>query len=157
EATGWRAASRAGANRRRGDPQAAACRDCCDRARFPRAEASGPTPAGSPRAPAGIDENAHHVSRSTPRGLRAHEALLGRTAQSQGEGEVASIPSKTMPPQIPILGWGSFLWEGGTDFDDWHDDWRFDGPPLRLEFSRVSTSRLGNDRGLVPQQKEESR
>jgi hypothetical protein len=48
-----------------------------------------------------------------------------------------------MPPQIAILGWGSLLWEGGTDFDEWHDDWRFDGPTLRLEFSRVSTSRLG--------------
>lgn len=48
-----------------------------------------------------------------------------------------------MPPQIAILGWGSLLWEGGAEFDQWHDDWRYDGPSLRLEFSRVSSSRLG--------------
>lgn len=48
-----------------------------------------------------------------------------------------------MPPCIAILGWGSLLWEGGADFDRWHDDWRFDGPSLNLEFSRVSSSRLG--------------
>jgi hypothetical protein len=48
-----------------------------------------------------------------------------------------------MQPQIAILGWGSLLWEGGTDFDRHHGDWQFDGPTLRLEFSRISTSRLG--------------
>jgi len=48
-----------------------------------------------------------------------------------------------MPPQIAVLGWGSLLWEGGPEFDRWHDDWRFDGPTLKLEFSRVSSSRLG--------------
>lgn len=48
-----------------------------------------------------------------------------------------------MPPQTAILGWGSLLWEGGADFDRWHDEWRYDGPSLRLEFSRVSASRLG--------------
>ncbi len=48
-----------------------------------------------------------------------------------------------MPPQTAILGWGSLLWEGGAEFDRWHDDWRFDGPSLKLEFSRVSSSRLG--------------
>jgi len=47
-----------------------------------------------------------------------------------------------MPPQIAILGWGSLLWEGGADFDRWHDEWRLDGPVLKLEFSRVSSSRL---------------
>ena len=47
-----------------------------------------------------------------------------------------------MPPQTAILGWGSLLWEGGADFDRWHDDWRYDGPSLSLEFSRVSSSRL---------------
>jgi hypothetical protein len=47
-----------------------------------------------------------------------------------------------MPPQIAILGWGSLLWEGGADFDRWHDEWRPDGPVLKLEFSRVSSSRL---------------
>ena len=48
-----------------------------------------------------------------------------------------------MPPQTAILGWGSLLWEGGAEFDRWHDDWRYDGPSLSLEFSRVSSSRLG--------------
>jgi hypothetical protein len=48
-----------------------------------------------------------------------------------------------MPPQIAILGWGSLLWEGGAEFDRWHDEWRYDGPSLQLEFSRVSCSRLG--------------
>jgi hypothetical protein len=48
-----------------------------------------------------------------------------------------------MPPQIAILGWGSLLWEGGADLDRWHDDWRDDGPSLKLEFSRVSSTRLG--------------
>lgn len=48
-----------------------------------------------------------------------------------------------MLPQVAILGWGSLLWEGGGEFDRWHDDWRYDGPSLKLEFSRVSSSRLG--------------
>jgi hypothetical protein len=45
--------------------------------------------------------------------------------------------------KIAILGWGSLLW----DFDDHqnfckqHDDWKFDGPELPLEFSRISESR----------------
>lgn len=49
---------------------------------------------------------------------------------------------QTMPPQTAILGWGSLLWEGGAEFNRWHDDWRYDGPSLKLEFSRVSSSRL---------------
>lgn len=48
-----------------------------------------------------------------------------------------------MPPQIAILGWGSLLWEGGAEFDRWHDEWRLDGPALKLEFSRISSSRSG--------------
>ena len=49
-----------------------------------------------------------------------------------------------MPPtQIAILGWGSLLWEGSAAFDEWHHDWRTDGPTLSLEFSRISSSRLG--------------
>lgn len=51
--------------------------------------------------------------------------------------------TRRMQPQIAILGWGSLLWEGGADFDRQHEDWQFDGPTLRLEFSRISTSRLG--------------
>lgn len=45
--------------------------------------------------------------------------------------------------RIAILGWGSLLWEGGAAFDQWHGPWEYDGPTLKLEFSRVSESRLG--------------
>lgn len=45
--------------------------------------------------------------------------------------------------RIAFLGWGSLLWEGGCEFDSWHDPWRYDGPKLKIEFSRISTSRLG--------------
>ena len=44
---------------------------------------------------------------------------------------------------IAILGWGSLLWEGRPDFDEWHEPWQNDGPLLKLEFSRVSETRLG--------------
>lgn len=45
--------------------------------------------------------------------------------------------------RIAILGWGSLLWEGGTEFDRWHEPWEYDGPTLKLEFSRISASRSG--------------
>ena len=45
--------------------------------------------------------------------------------------------------KIAILGWGSLLWDGQIDFDKQHRDWLFDGPELKLEFSRISTSRKG--------------
>lgn len=45
--------------------------------------------------------------------------------------------------RIAILGWGSLLWEGGHEFDQWHGPWRFSGPTLRIEFTRVSSRRLG--------------
>ena len=45
--------------------------------------------------------------------------------------------------RIAILGWGSLLWEGGAEFDQWHDPWAYDGPALKLEFSRVSETSLG--------------
>jgi hypothetical protein len=47
-----------------------------------------------------------------------------------------------MPKQIAILGWGSLLWECESEFDRWHDEWRFDGPVIKIELSRVSSSRL---------------
>lgn len=47
-----------------------------------------------------------------------------------------------MSKHIAILGWGSLLWESGSEFDRWHDEWRFDGPVIKIEFSRVSSSRL---------------
>jgi hypothetical protein len=48
-----------------------------------------------------------------------------------------------MKKKIVILGWGSLLWERREEFDQWHEDWQFDGPSLKLEFSRVSQLRLG--------------
>jgi hypothetical protein len=44
--------------------------------------------------------------------------------------------------KIAILGWGSLLWdESQREFDDQHEEWRFDGPVLKIEFSRISKSR----------------
>ncbi|HUW28007.1 MAG TPA: hypothetical protein VMV97_05295 [Sulfuriferula sp.] len=43
--------------------------------------------------------------------------------------------------KIAILGWGSLLWDKRADFDKQHEDWQFDGPSLKLEFSRVSQTR----------------
>jgi hypothetical protein len=45
--------------------------------------------------------------------------------------------------KIAILGWGSLLWEGGREFDDLHETWQYDGPNFKIEFCRVSESRLG--------------
>ena len=45
--------------------------------------------------------------------------------------------------KIAILGWGSLLWDKRPEFDEHHEPWRFDGPELLLEFSRISTSRKG--------------
>lgn len=45
--------------------------------------------------------------------------------------------------KIAILGWGSLLWDKHETFDQWHDTWRYDGPSLKIEFSRISKSRLG--------------
>lgn len=40
-----------------------------------------------------------------------------------------------------IIGWGSLLWDDRPQFDQHHGPWYFDGPLLRLEFSRISISR----------------
>jgi len=48
-----------------------------------------------------------------------------------------------MPVKIAFLGWGSLLWEGGKEFDRWHEPWSNDGPSLKIEFSRISHSRSG--------------
>jgi hypothetical protein len=48
-----------------------------------------------------------------------------------------------MPIHIAILGWGSLLWDERLDFDEHHGGWKFDGPELKIEFSRVSQSRHG--------------
>jgi len=47
---------------------------------------------------------------------------------------------------IAILGWGSLLWDDHpkfATFKEQHYPWQFNGPTLRLEFSRVSESRDG--------------
>jgi L-arabinose isomerase len=44
--------------------------------------------------------------------------------------------------KIAILGWGSLLWDNRPEFDQWHEPWQYDGPTLKLEFSRISESRL---------------
>lgn len=44
---------------------------------------------------------------------------------------------------IAILGWGSLLWDVRPEFDDQHLPWEFDGPDLKIEFSRVSQTRGG--------------
>lgn len=46
-------------------------------------------------------------------------------------------------PKIAILGWGSLIWDSRPEFDERHGPWEADGPVLKLEFSRVSTSRRG--------------
>lgn len=43
--------------------------------------------------------------------------------------------------KIAILGWGSLLWDKCPEFDEQHEDWQFDGPSLKIEFSRVSKTR----------------
>lgn len=45
--------------------------------------------------------------------------------------------------RIAVLGWGSLLWDRRKEFDDQHEPWQFDGPDLKLEFSRISASRGG--------------
>lgn len=48
------------------------------------------------------------------------------------------------PLKIAILGWGSLLWDKNEEFDSHHEEeWYQDGPKLKLEFSRVSSSRKG--------------
>ena len=48
-----------------------------------------------------------------------------------------------MTERIALLGWGSLLWDEDGEFDSRHGRWRFDGPTLKLEFSRISKSRGG--------------
>lgn len=45
--------------------------------------------------------------------------------------------------KIAMLGWGALLWDKThRGFDKHHGEWKFDGPVLKLEFSRKSGSRL---------------
>ena len=52
----------------------------------------------------------------------------------------SEIQEKT---KLAILGWGSLLWDQRPEFDQCHQDWQYDGPVLKLEFSRISWSRGG--------------
>lgn len=45
--------------------------------------------------------------------------------------------------KVAILGWGSLLWDARDEFDEQHYEWQFDGPILKLEFSRISQTRSG--------------
>lgn len=46
--------------------------------------------------------------------------------------------------EVAILDWGSLMWEVRPEFDEQHEqNWRLDGPILRVEFSRISRSRHG--------------
>lgn len=40
-----------------------------------------------------------------------------------------------------IIGWGSLLWDDRPEYDQHHGPWYFDGPMLRLEYTRISISR----------------
>lgn len=44
-------------------------------------------------------------------------------------------------PRIAILGWGSLIWDERPEFDNHHERWLPGGPILKLEFSRISSSR----------------
>jgi len=46
--------------------------------------------------------------------------------------------------KIAILGWGSLIWDNQPKFENFNnqvDQWQNDGPALKLEFSRISSSR----------------
>lgn len=48
--------------------------------------------------------------------------------------------TRHLPFKMAILGWGSLLWDNNAEFDAQHNEWVFDGPELKIEFSRVSES-----------------
>ena len=45
--------------------------------------------------------------------------------------------------KVAILGWGSLIWEPGADFEKSIKPWKYDGPKVKIEFSRISKSREG--------------
>ncbi|MDE0057556.1 MAG: hypothetical protein OXI22_20795 [Defluviicoccus sp.] len=48
-----------------------------------------------------------------------------------------------MTGRIAVLGWGSLLWDKDGEFDNRRRRWQYDGPTLKLEFSRISEKRRG--------------
>ena len=57
--------------------------------------------------------------------------------------EVKKLGNIRMEKRFALLGWGSLLWDENKEFDDWHGPWQSDGPTLKIEFSRISSSRRG--------------
>jgi hypothetical protein len=45
--------------------------------------------------------------------------------------------------KIAVLAWGSLIWDDRPEFDERREPWSFDGPILKVEFSRISESRQG--------------
>jgi hypothetical protein len=45
--------------------------------------------------------------------------------------------------KIAILGWGSLIWDKREEFERLHGPWQSDGPSLKIEFSRISSTRGG--------------
>jgi hypothetical protein len=75
------------------------------------------------------------------RSLELPEGLWQEIAAAAAESGVGVGEGSYI--KIAILGWGSLLWEGGQEFDRWHEQWRLGGPSMKLEFSRKSQSRSG--------------
>jgi len=97
---------------------------------------------------------AHEMLKATPNGpavrnvsfrvYRDWESFVRQMAislRSIADSLVQIRPMPFMPLKIAILGWGSLLWDYNAEFDAQHNEWVFDGPELRLEFSRISESR----------------
>ena len=86
--------------------------------------------------------------RATRRRIRHRDprsCLLPRAGDAcyAGGTRAAPVEGCRMTERIALLGWGSLLWDEDEEFDDLHGRWRYDGPALKLEFSRISKSRGG--------------
>jgi hypothetical protein len=51
--------------------------------------------------------------------------------------------NKKADMRIAVLGWGSLIWDKRPEFDEKHGKREYEGPVLKLEFSRLSESRKG--------------
>ena len=77
-----------------------------------------------------------------PNKRRRLQPFKGLRSPLCAENEVNTIlESNRMKRHTVLLGWGSLLWDTNEVFDVWHEPWQYDGPTLKLEFSRVSCSR----------------
>jgi hypothetical protein len=93
-----------------------------------------------------------HRSKSPPNIGEASGGATGRDTRSPALQVTARRPAipdlsatECLPrqPGVDTEGHalGSLLWEDRLEFDEWHDDWRYDGRSLKLEFSRGSRTR----------------